>query len=67
MRLLPLKSGDDLVQEYEGRCTRRIPLGAVVLAGYLAVSLIFAGTVKVYSAYVEQDQYAGLADGPYSY
>lgn len=68
MRLLPLKSEADLVREYQERCTRRIPLGAVLLAGYIAVALIFAGAVRITANYeAANDPYVGLCDGPYSY
>lgn len=50
MRLVPLKSGDEMVADYEARleaCTRRVPLGALLLAAW--IGLYALGTALILS------------------
>lgn len=67
MRYVPLKSGDELVREYEQRLGGlRVAIGAICLAAWLTISIGGALLIK-YAAGQQQDPYVGLADGPYSY
>ena len=69
MRLLPLKTAEEMEAEYRRRlqsCTLRSSIviaGLVVFAIYMA--LMFSAPYL--PGYDGQDPYVGLCDGPYSY